>query len=288
MKIFKKNNLVLALACFLGISAVASAVSVETHANFLTEDEIQYFKSVDIDEEEKADDDQVKFWGAAVLDTSISKRLHKITGTRVTPKEQNEYRRSIAVTKLTGTTETHADYHYSYSDSFGVEKAEDKVAFIFLETNPDATFVHGKAKIPSEAGKLVVFDGGVPHNTQVERGTLSLAGPLDIKRLSFVGEGGGGCTDDDQCGMDEECDCGPDPVRRLGGSRNQERKRRAVRKLDEIHEREQSAAARSTKRGFEAKAQSHRRAKGSSTACEGICVPKSSKSSKSSSIFMEE
>ena len=284
MKIFKKNNHVLALACLLGISAVASAVSVETYANFLTENEIQYFKSVDIDEEEKADDDQVKFWGAAVLDTSISKRLHKITGTRVTPKQQNEYRRSIAVTKLTGTTETHADYHYSYSDGFGVEKAEDKVAFIFLETNPDATFVHGKAKIPSEAGKLVVFDGGVPHNTQVERGTLSLAGPLDIKRLSFVGGGGGGCTSDAGCGTDEKCECGP-VGRRLGENINEERKRRAVRKLDEIHEREHSAAARSTKRGFETEAQFHRRAKSCKSGQTGTCVPKSSKSSKSSSII---
>ena len=39
MKIFTKNNNVLAMACFLGSLAVASAVSVETHANFLTEDD---------------------------------------------------------------------------------------------------------------------------------------------------------------------------------------------------------------------------------------------------------
>ena len=278
MKIFTKNNNVLAMACFLGISAIASAASVETYSNFLTDDEIQYFKSVHIDEKDKADD-QVKSWGAAVLDTSISKRLHKITGTCVTPEEQNEHLRSIAVTKLTGTTETHVD-HYCDDDSLGVRKVvEDKVAFIFLETNPDATFVHGGAKVPSEAGKLVVFDGGVPHNTQVERGTLSLAGPLDLKRLSFVG----GCIDDDQCGTDQECDCGL-VGRRLGENINEERKRRAVRKLDEIHEREHSAAARSTKRGFETEAQFHRRAKSCKSGQTGTCVPKSSKSSKSSDM----
>ena len=287
MKIFTKNNNVLAMACFLGISAIASAASVETYSNFLTDDEIQYFKSVHIDEKDKADD-QVKSWGAAVLDTSISKRLHKITGTHVTLKEQNEYLRSIAVTKLTGTTETHVDYHY-YGDSLGIEKAEDKVAFIFLETNPDATFVHGEAKVPSEAGKLVVFDGAVPHNTQVERGTLALAGPLDLKRLSFVGP----CTTDEDCENNfperPKCDCDPVPGRRLGESRNQERnlKRRAVRKLTEIHEREQATGGNS-KRGFEITAQSHRRAKSSSessSACPegGYCVAKSSKSPKSSS-----
>jgi hypothetical protein len=33
-----------------------------------------------------------------------------------------------------------------------------------------------------------VFDANVPHNTQVARGTLSLVGPVDLRRLTPVGE----------------------------------------------------------------------------------------------------
>ena len=184
--------------CLLGGAAIvaptASAASVDTYPNFFSSDQIKHFASVDVDGEGAEEVFNKAFGvagpgvpgrgetvnrsvGAAALDPAISRQLLDVTGTQMTADEL----RSIPVTKITGTTRKHVDCHYHSG-----ERAVDKVAFVFLESNPEAKFVHGSTEIPVEAGKLVVFDGNVPHNTRVARGTVALAGPVDLRRLSVV------------------------------------------------------------------------------------------------------
>ena len=170
------------------------AASIKTYPGFLSADEIQEFTSVDVDKggiwytTNKGRD-------VAALDTAISIRLHHVTGTAMTAEEQRQYRRSIPVTKVTGTTKVHIDRHHDSGDP-----VDGKVAFIMLNDNADAMFVHGSTEVSAKAGKLVVFDANVPHNTQIARGTLSLAGPVDLRRLTPVG----GCVDDNQCFCENE------------------------------------------------------------------------------------
>jgi hypothetical protein len=79
------------------------------------------------------------------------------------------------------TTDPHVDYN-----PVTMERIENDVAVVFLNTNKDATFVvAGKYGIPIEEGKLVIFPGGsVSHhiemNTQKEGGFVHMWGPLEV------------------------------------------------------------------------------------------------------------
>jgi hypothetical protein len=87
---------------------------------------------------------------------------------------------------------------------------EDPVGFIFLNDNPDATFVmyggggpdmegtshndggNGEPSITVQPkkGRLLVFNGRVPHQTIIESGFVHLAGPFLVKgTMDYVGPG---------------------------------------------------------------------------------------------------
>jgi len=270
------------------------AASIETYSNVLNSEEIDYFAAVDVNVDANLDEEgggegvcnrANKYFGAAVLDPAISSRIHDVTGTPVTAEEQRQYRRSIAVTKIMGDTEPHVDYHYSNADSIGTEAVEDKVAFIFLETNSDAKFVLGTTEIPAEAGKLVAFDGNLRHSTKVARGTLSIAGPFHLRTLSFVGP----CEKNADCEPDETCECTfgrrltTDDKNEQQGQRKLGFKRRALEELNEIHEREISTEEENKnfdERGPDGDADSSNRRR---LQCAGQCVPNTGKSDKASS-----
>jgi hypothetical protein len=66
-----------------------------------------------------------------------------------------------------------------------MERIENDVAVVFLNTNKDATFVAGKYDIPIEEGKLVIFPGGsVSHHIEMknkkEGGFVHMWGPLEV------------------------------------------------------------------------------------------------------------
>jgi len=89
--------------------------------------------------------------------------------------------RSVTATATAGlvktmsmTTEPHVD---AYTES-GDAVVDEFVSFIFLNTNPDAEFVHGDQSVPVEAGKLVTFPGDEAHNTVIRRGLVQIAGPF--------------------------------------------------------------------------------------------------------------
>ena len=82
------------------------------------------------------------------------------------------------------TTRSHQDRFRD--DTHGL--VEDDVVFIFLNTNTDATFVHGNDITTVEAGSMVRFRGDVPHHTVVKKGFVQLVGPFHAASLKPVGE----------------------------------------------------------------------------------------------------
>ena len=76
-----------------------------------------------------------------------------------------------------------------------VDGDTSKAAFVFLESNPDAYFSWGDYSFPVEKGNMVVFDGSVPHQTIIHKGTVQLLGPFDAATFRLVGPGGLGLGD---------------------------------------------------------------------------------------------
>mmetsp|Transcript_148995 Transcript_148995/g.211664 ORF Transcript_148995/g.211664 Transcript_148995/m.211664 type:complete len:179 (+) Transcript_148995:30-566(+) len=75
-----------------------------------------------------------------------------------------------------------------HTDSYVATKlpvVDETVSFVFLNDNPDAMFVHGEQEIAVEAGKLVTFNGNVPHNTVVLKGFVQMAGPFGSETLEL-------------------------------------------------------------------------------------------------------
>jgi hypothetical protein len=66
---------------------------------------------------------------------------------------------------------------------------EDYVGFIFLNDNDQASFVHGSNSVTPQKGRLVVFEGNVPHQTIVRSGKVNLAGPFRlVTTLDYVSD----------------------------------------------------------------------------------------------------
>ncbi|KAL3928963.1 MAG: hypothetical protein SGARI_004887, partial [Bacillariaceae sp.] len=90
-----------------------------------------------------------------------------------------------------GTTRLHRDRYL------------DLVGFVFLNSNPNATFYHGSVPVPIEKGNLVLFHGSVPHQTVVQSGHVNLLGPFHVDpEMQFGDEQPTGCS-----GYDNEEAC---------------------------------------------------------------------------------
>ena len=79
---------------------------------------------------------------------------------------------------------------------------EFNVAFIPLNSNPDAYFQQGGMSVPIVKNSLIQFKGNEPHNTVVKSGVVNMLGPFQvgpfgasgILRVGMMGStpGGGG------------------------------------------------------------------------------------------------
>ncbi|KAL3776135.1 hypothetical protein ACHAW5_003253 [Stephanodiscus triporus] len=123
-----------------------------------------------------------KFAGQARLLPSFIRTLQEKIGIFTAVGNTQE-----PVTRLRLMTESsalHVDRYHS-----GRQGSPDCVGFVFLNTNPDAHFVHGESSVPVVEGRMVLFDGGIPHNTIVNSGSVKLLGPFDAKEFRGVGHG---------------------------------------------------------------------------------------------------
>ena len=95
------------------------------------------------------------------------------------------------MTTMTQTSKAHVDTTLQYENRPGVP-TDDKVGFLFLNTNDDAHFEVDDTGIPARKNRLVTFNGGKSiHQTIIQRGRVNLIGPFHVK--TFVGVGDSPC-----------------------------------------------------------------------------------------------
>jgi hypothetical protein len=85
-----------------------------------------------------------------------------------------------------GSTPVHQD-HYGDDERTPVL---DDVGFVFLNDNQNATFVYGSELVPAKKGTLVVFNGGVPHNSVIRSGQVNVFGTIQNGCLHEIGSFG--------------------------------------------------------------------------------------------------
>jgi len=78
---------------------------------------------------------------------------------------------------LTHTSPVHSDH---VPETGKVVDGDRDVAFVMLNSNPDAYFQHGETSVPIVEGSLVSFDGRTPHNTVVNSGYVHILGPFEM------------------------------------------------------------------------------------------------------------
>ena len=85
-----------------------------------------------------------KDYRPACVPPTFASRVREATGT--TPLDGGDVS-AIMTTMFTSTTKKHADYFYP---EVGKQRlADGDVGFVFLNTNPDAAFVHGDTTVKS-------------------------------------------------------------------------------------------------------------------------------------------
>ena len=126
-----------------------------------------------------------------------------------------------SMTSMTQTSEEHVDSKLLTENRSNLLPKEDRVGFIFLNTNDDAHFDVDDTCVPVQKNRLVMFDGARSvHHTVIHKGRVSLLGPFHAKTFVGVEENTGPppvCTG--TCCVSGYCRDSPPPVRRLEVSR---------------------------------------------------------------------
>lgn len=239
------------LASFRSNTAEAVLVHpLSLHEGFLTRDEIDGLAhNIDIDT-----DSVGTYYGPTVLSPEIVHRLKELGGTctmsaggymnetsgQMVHSKSNIVGEAVMTMVMMTTTDFHKD---CFVPQVKGRVVKDDVAFIFLESDPHATFVHGDGTIPEKtvqipvvAGNLVRFRGDIPHHTVVPAGSqVRIAGPFHLNSLQYVGSCPQECDDATDCDGGlyyNKCRCFPitsgSHQRRL---RQQASKDRAMEKL---------------------------------------------------------
>jgi len=168
----------------LTIISFASACSaLKVNEGFLKEEEIDQFRGR-LPKIDKQPNGAARHHGVASLPASIARRMLSsiCSDDGICANKGVEFDLEVRTSLIDRSTDEHVDH---YSDG---EKVHEDVGFVFLNSNPNAHFQHGKETIPIKAGNLVTFKGDVTHNTVVKSGQVHLLGPFDM--VSFKGVGG--------------------------------------------------------------------------------------------------
>ena len=99
--------------------------------------------------------------------------------------QATETKSVLPLTTVTGTTDEHVDRLGAGAGP--TVPTDDIVAFVFLNTNPDAHFELDGECVPAVKNNLVAFNGGQSHRTVVNGGEVRLLGPFHAKSLEAVG-----------------------------------------------------------------------------------------------------
>ena len=172
------------LSLSLAIISFASACSaLKVNEGFLKEEEIDQFRGR-LPKIDKQPNGAARRHGVASLPASIARRMLSsiCTDDGVCANKDVDFDLEVRTSLIDRSTHEHVD-HYSNG-----EKVHEDVGFVFLNSNPDAHFQHGKDTVPIKAGNLVTFKGDVTHNTVVKSGQVHLLGPFDMVNFKGVGD----------------------------------------------------------------------------------------------------
>ena len=105
-----------------------------------------------------------------------------IFGSSEVRRQATETSSVLPLTTVTGTTDEHVDHLKAGAGP--TVPTDDVVAFVFLNTNPDAHFELDGECIPVIKNNLVAFNGGhSKHHTVVNGGEVRLLGPFHAKSM---------------------------------------------------------------------------------------------------------
>ncbi|EJK74718.1 hypothetical protein THAOC_03584 [Thalassiosira oceanica] len=112
-----------------------------------------------------------------------------IFGSSEARRQATETSSVLPLTTVTGTTDEHVDHLEAGAGP--TVPTYDVVAFVFLNTNPDAHFELDGDCVPVVENSLVAFNGGQSkHRTVVNGGEVRLLGPFHAKSMEPVGNCG--------------------------------------------------------------------------------------------------
>ena len=121
-------------------------------------------------------------WGGAHLLKSFMRKLVEEGGEQC-PSEEYEKNLPSGVPILTNLVTETTDAHVDYNPTT-LERIQNDVGVVFLNSNPDATFLVGDAEYPVEEGTLIMFPGGsVPHHIEMKEnddGFVHMLGPFEV------------------------------------------------------------------------------------------------------------
>eukprot|EP00566_Odontella_aurita_P000006 CAMPEP_0113570992 /NCGR_PEP_ID=MMETSP0015_2-20120614/25303_1 /TAXON_ID=2838 /ORGANISM="Odontella" /LENGTH=896 /DNA_ID=CAMNT_0000473887 /DNA_START=84 /DNA_END=2774 /DNA_ORIENTATION=- /assembly_acc=CAM_ASM_000160 len=187
------------LSSLVTIAAASTPLTqLAVHENFVSSEEIDLIaRSINLDA-----DSIDTFYGPTVLPPSVAERLRDLGGTcgvassAATGNDEPRRGEAVMTMLMTATTDRHTDCHVPQSEGRVVREGD--VAFVFLESDSRATFVHGDGlPVPAVAGNLVKFRGDVPHRTVVPPGSsVRIAGPFHLPTMEYVGSCPAECDND--------------------------------------------------------------------------------------------
>jgi hypothetical protein len=130
-------------------------------------------------------DDAGRFRGKAHLSHSMVRAIWEIIS-EPGPEEPIDIEQETIVDTviMDKTTEEHTDYYVDPIGKRRLVEHDERVAFVFLNTNQDAIFVHNNMQVSVVEGHLVHFNGALPHNTIIKSGSVRLLGPFYSADLS--------------------------------------------------------------------------------------------------------
>jgi len=166
-----------------GAAAAKHEKNFKVIENFLTEDEINSYRQVEVTEKGIQDNRRL---GRAHAESDLIRRLEDAGA--VAPGQESAH---IRTSLLTESSAPHTDIGLPEEGGMFELGEDDNVVFVFLNDNPDAKFIFGDESVPVVAGNMVAFNGHqVEHSTVVEKGEVHLLGPFESRNLGYVGTTG--------------------------------------------------------------------------------------------------
>ena len=167
--------------------------AVTIFPNFLTPEECANYREMPIPPNATRHDSDMIFQGDIVVEKQHVVKLLDVFALSAGPQQRLPF--FVPRPQAFPSTQLHALHTYLktsskfHQDYYGEgphkgELATRNLAFVFLNDNEHATFIHGNSDpIPAKEGTLLIFKGDVWHSTSLLGGDVHLLGPFDTEEL---------------------------------------------------------------------------------------------------------